>query len=104
MSHSFPVVNEKDSFPAQRDMAHNEPVASDMSCDPDAQERADLIEKCLAHGLTDEQIEGVLREHMFQKMMENEEKERNVTPPEATAPMRASAPARGQARAEAPAT
>lgn len=70
MLHSFPV--DKDSFPAQRDMAHTEPVASDMSGDPDAQERADLIEKCLAHGLTDEQIEGVLREHMFQKMMEKE--------------------------------
>lgn len=69
-SYSFPV--EKDCFPAQRDMAHTEPAAVDMSCDPDAQERADLIEKCLAHGLTDEQIEGVLREHMIQKMMEKE--------------------------------
>jgi hypothetical protein len=60
-------------------MAHPEPVASDMSCDPDAQERADLIEKCLAHGLTDEQIEGVLREHMFQKMMEKENQEDGAT-------------------------
>merc|ERR1712224_224493 len=79
MPHSFPV--EKDSFPSQRDTAHTEPVALGMSCDPDAQERADLIEKCLAHGLTDEQIEGVLREHMFQKMMEQEEAERAAQAP-----------------------
>jgi len=62
----------QDSYPAQQDMPCTEPVASDMSYDPDAQERADLIEKCLAHGLTDEEIEGVLREHMEQKMMEKE--------------------------------
>jgi len=68
------VINNKksDAYPAQLDVPHAEPVASDMSYDPDAQERADLIEKCLAHGLTDEEIEGVLREHMFQKMMEKE--------------------------------
>jgi hypothetical protein len=51
-----------------------------------------LIEKCLAHGLSDEQIEGVLREHMFQKMLEQE---RGAAPPMAAA---------GAAVAEAPAS
>jgi len=51
-----------------------------MVCDPDAQERADLIEMCLSRGFSDEEIEGVLREHMFQKMMAQEQ-ERDVAPP-----------------------
>lgn len=67
---------ERDAFPAQLEAPCADPVASELTHDPDAQERADLIEKCLAHGLTDEEIEGVLREHMFQKMVEQEEKER----------------------------
>jgi len=78
-----------DATSAQRDVSHADPVASELECDPDAQERADLIEKCLAHGLSDEEIEGVLREHMFQKMMEQEEKERAAAAaaaPEAAAP------------------
>jgi hypothetical protein len=57
-----------------------------MECDPDAQERADLIEKCLAHGLSDEEIEGVLREHMFAKMVEQEERERSHGGYKAAAP------------------
>jgi hypothetical protein len=39
----------------------------------------------LAAGLSDEQIEGVLREHMFQKMLEKEQTERVTAPPMAAA-------------------
>jgi len=60
--------------PAQRDTSGRaEPVASELACDPDAQERADLIEMCISRGLSDEQIEGILREHMTQKMMMQEQ-------------------------------
>lgn len=41
----------------------------------EAQERSLLIEKCLQHGLSDEEIEEVLKEHMFQKLMEREQRE-----------------------------
>lgn len=86
-----------DATSAQRDVSHADPVASELACDPDAQERADLIEKCLAHGLSDEEIEGVLREHMFQKMMEQEEKERAAAAHQAAAPApQAAAPAPAQ--------
>lgn len=71
--------------PAQQEAARAEPVASELECDPDAQERADLITKCLAAGLSDDQIEGVLREHMFQKMVEQEQMERAAAPPMAAA-------------------
>jgi len=94
---------QQDAYPAQRDVARvspvdrractpaapvrqdsrnteSEAVAAELVCDPDAQERADLIEMCLSRGFSDEEIEGVLREHMMQKMMAQEQ-ERNVEPP-----------------------
>lgn len=46
--------------------------------DEDAKERALLIEKCLAHGLSDEEIEGVLREHMFQKELGQVERQEDL--------------------------
>merc|ERR1712188_210544 len=77
------------TVPAQQDVARAQPVASELDYDPDAQERADLVTKCLAAGFNDEEIEGVLREHMFQKMLEQEEKERNAAPPLAAAALAA---------------
>ena len=49
-----------------------------------------MIRKCLDHGLNDEQIEGILREHMWRKMQEQEQA--NATPkvgPPARAPAEA---------------
>merc|ERR1719379_2635295 len=84
-----PSSRERSTGPAQPEQRYTEPDASELAHDPDAQERADLIEKCLAHGLSDEEIEGVLREFMFQKMVEQEENERAAAAaaaPEAAAP------------------
>jgi hypothetical protein len=58
-----------------------------------------LIRKCLEHGFNDEQIEGILREHMWQKMQEQEQEQANA-PPKAAAPARApEAPSMGQSMA-----
>lgn len=97
------------TVPAEQDVARGQPVASELEYDPDAQERADLITKCLAAGLTDEEIEGVLREHMFQKMVEQEQKKRAAAPPLAAAALAAAekpAPSGYQPRnsAQAPST
>lgn len=52
-----------------------------------------MIRKCLEHGLNDEQIEGILREHMWQKMQEQEQAN---APPKAGPPVRAPAKASTQ--------
>lgn len=64
---------ERDAQPAQRDAPSQQMGQELGGCGPtadedDAEERNMLIEKCLAHGLDDEQIIGVLEEHKRQKM------------------------------------
>lgn len=72
---------EQDFFPDQQQQAvaasDTEPVSftPTYDSDADAQERSMLIEKCLEHGLSDEEIEGVLKEHIEHKEMERQQRE-----------------------------
>lgn len=70
----------------------------------EAQERSMLIEKCLQHGLNDEEIEEMLREHMFQKEMERQQREveaeKSETLKPGLAPVNTSIAAQRQAKAK----
>jgi hypothetical protein len=59
-----------------------------------------LIEKCLAMDLSDEEIEGVLREHMFQKEAEKQQRLGETLKP-SVAPTNTSVAAQRQAKAMA---
>jgi len=96
----------QDSYAAQQDSSTASPPAQDTAgfaptydSDEDAKERALLIEKCLAHGLSDEEIEGVLREHLFQKEMEKMDKPERLG--ETMKPASTSVAAQRQAKAMA---
>jgi hypothetical protein len=83
-----------------------EPNSSTFSpaddAEAEAKERSALIENCLMHGLSDEEIEGVLREHMFQKEAERQQRElekAGTLKPETLAPVNTSIAAQRQAKA-----
>jgi hypothetical protein len=84
-----------------------EPNSSTFSpaddAEAEAKERSALIENCLMHGLSDEEIEGVLREHMFQKEAERQQRElekAGTLKPETLAPVNTSIAAQRQAKAK----
>lgn len=66
---AWPVF-ETDAAPAQLDWAPAPPKAQELGSDPDAEERQRLIEQSLSYGLTDDQINEVLEEHMNKKVLQ----------------------------------